>query len=222
MNEIEPEELDSTSSATPEHPRTDTVRALIAAGRRLFAARGFDGASVRAITQAAGANLGAITYHFGSKRDLYAAVLQEGLRPLADRIVAAGDGPGTPLDRITLVIEAFFRHLRKNPDLPRLMLQEISAGRRPPDVVLELIRRIAGTIARLQQEGQADGSIRAVNPFLAAASVASQPLYMTLVAPLFQELSGLDLRDAETLEQAIAHTTSLIRAGLASHQEAAS
>lgn len=177
---------------------------------------------MRAITQAAGANLGAITYHFGSKRDLYAAVLQEGLRPLADRIVAAGAGPGTPLDRIELVIEAFFRHLRKNPDLPRLMLQEISAGRRPPDVVFELIRRIAGTIARLQQEGQADGSIRAVNPFLAAASVVSQPLYMTLVAPLFHELSGLDLRDPATLGQAITHTTSLIRAGLSSHEEAAS
>ena len=62
---------------------------LIAAGRKLFGRRGFDGASIRAITKEAGANLGAVTYHFGSKHGLYSAVLEEGLRPMAARVQAA-------------------------------------------------------------------------------------------------------------------------------------
>ncbi len=200
----------------------ETARALVTAGRKLFGKHGFDGTSVRAITQEAGANLGAITYHFGSKRALYAAVLEEGLRPLADRIVAVGRGPGTPLDRIEGVVEAFFAQLSKDPDFPHLMLQEVSAGRIPPESAIAHIRRIAGTLARLHAEGQSDGSLRAGNSFLMAVSVAAQPLYLSLVVPLFREVSGIDLRDPDTLAQAVAHTTSFVRAGLTSHEEASS
>jgi AcrR family transcriptional regulator len=53
-----------------------TAAALLEAGRVLFAERGYEGASVRAITAHACANLGAITYHFGSKRDLYDRVVE--------------------------------------------------------------------------------------------------------------------------------------------------
>ncbi len=49
---------------------------LISAARRIFADKGFDAASVREITRAANANLGAITYHFGSKQGLYDAVIE--------------------------------------------------------------------------------------------------------------------------------------------------
>jgi TetR/AcrR family transcriptional regulator len=199
---------------------TETARALKSAGRKLFATHGFDGASVRAITHDAGANLGAITYHYGSKRGLYAAVLDDGIRPLADRVVAAAEGPGTPLDRILMVVQAYFEHFRKNPDLPRLMLQEISAGRRPPDVVIDLVQRIAGTIRRLQEEGEADGSVRAADPFLTAPSVVAQPIFLTLVTPLFREISGLDLRSTGMYERMVSHTTSFIRAGLAPGGEA--
>ena len=44
---------------------------LIEAARQQFARVGFDAASVRDITARAHANLGAITYHFGSKEALY-------------------------------------------------------------------------------------------------------------------------------------------------------
>ncbi len=54
----------------------DTRERLLNAGECLFADRGLDGVSVRDITEAAGANTAAIHYHFGSKRDLIAAILQ--------------------------------------------------------------------------------------------------------------------------------------------------
>ena len=43
----------------------DTRERLLSAGERLFATRGIDAVSVRDITDAAGANLAAINYHFG-------------------------------------------------------------------------------------------------------------------------------------------------------------
>ena len=110
----------------------DTRAGLLEAARSVFARNGFDGASIRAITAEAGANLGAVTYHFGSKRKLYAEVLRHGLTPLVDRVGEAAAGKGAPLERLTRVVEVFFDHLATHADVPRLLLQEVSAGRKPP------------------------------------------------------------------------------------------
>jgi AcrR family transcriptional regulator len=192
----------------------DTRSALIEAGRDLFVTKGFDGASVRAITQRAEANLGAITYHFGSKLELYHAVLESELSPLADRVVAAGDGVGPAVERMAAIVEAYFRHLEDHPHLPRLMLQEIAAGKPPPPVVAHTLKRVMGTLARLQEEGATDGTVRPGHPVLTALSVVAQPIYMTLVSPLLHAFAGLDLADETTRAAAVAHSIAFVRAGL--------
>src|SRR5213594_2325914 len=80
---------------------------LLEAGRRLFADKGFDGASVRAITRRAHANLGAITYHFGSKEALYTAVLEQLFCELRERVAAAIAAPAAAGDRLAAIIRAF-------------------------------------------------------------------------------------------------------------------
>jgi len=93
------------SSATRER--------LLDAAERLFAQRGLDAVSVRDITRAAGASLGAITYHFGAMRKLVVAVFNRRMAPLTRQRLeglsavekAAGKGP-LPLEA---VLEAMFR-----------------------------------------------------------------------------------------------------------------
>ena len=51
----------------------DTRQRLIEAALKVFGEFGFDGASTRMLADAAGANLAAIPYHFGSKEGLYRA-----------------------------------------------------------------------------------------------------------------------------------------------------
>lgn len=55
----------------------DTKRRLIAAASALFAERGLHATTVRDIAAAAGVNVAAANYHYGSKRDLYLAVLRD-------------------------------------------------------------------------------------------------------------------------------------------------
>jgi AcrR family transcriptional regulator len=208
----------------PREPDSDgeaTRRALIASGRRLFAQKGFDGSSVRAITRLADANLGAITYHFGSKRELYTAVLEQGLRPLAERIVQEASGSGTARYRMTRVVRAYFEHFEKHPDLPHLLIQEVAAGKAPPPVVAETLQSVISALARLQAEGNDDGSIRPGHPVLTALSVVAQPVYMTLVAPMLERFGGINLRDAETRVRVVAHAAAFVDAGLRSDAEAA-
>lgn len=102
-----------------EGPAEVTRVALLNAAEQLFAERGLEGASVRDITKAAKANLGAVNYHFGTKDGLILAVFSRRLKPLnlrrlalLDAVEAAGEG-GLSLEA---VLEAFLRPMVEQPD----------------------------------------------------------------------------------------------------------
>ncbi|HKQ62270.1 MAG TPA: TetR family transcriptional regulator [Candidatus Polarisedimenticolaceae bacterium] len=62
---------------------------LLEAAERLFAERGFDGASVRDLTAEAGVNIAAVNYHFGGKENLYRQMMLRRAQELSDRRLAA-------------------------------------------------------------------------------------------------------------------------------------
>jgi AcrR family transcriptional regulator len=66
-----------------------TRQRVLDAAERLFAARGFARTSVRDITEAAGANLGAVNYHFRSKDNLYAEVFARRAALFNEPVLAA-------------------------------------------------------------------------------------------------------------------------------------
>jgi AcrR family transcriptional regulator len=73
-----------------------TRRALLEAGRELFAARGFAGAGQQDIVERAGVTRGALAHHFGTKQGLFRAVVESLENELAEHIATAamqGDGP---------------------------------------------------------------------------------------------------------------------------------
>ncbi len=178
--------------AAPGHDSPETRERLLAAGRSLFALRGFEGTSVRAITAQAGVNLGAVTYHFESKEGLYRAVLKECFGPLRDRLEMVKRLPIAPLERVEVVVRGMFQHLLGYPDMPRFMVQELVVGEVPAGEVVRLVRSVLETIAGFVEEGHNDGSIVPGDPVLQALTIMSQPIYLSVV-PAFLKRS--DLRD---------------------------
>ncbi len=67
---------------TSEQIEAGTRESLLDAAESLFSERGIQAASLRAITERAGANLAAVHYHFGSKQGLVRAVFSRRLAPL--------------------------------------------------------------------------------------------------------------------------------------------
>lgn len=197
-----------------------TAAALLQAARRLFARRGYDGASIRAITRHAQANLGAVTYHFGSKQELFNAVIASAIEPLRERVTRAARGPGSPLDRIEQVVRAFFDHLLQSPDMPKLIVHVLATGRRPPPAVASWIREGLGILSGLVREGQRDGSIRAGDPALMAVSVVSQPFHLSLVRQPLREAVAIDQSDASTRMRVIDHAVRFVRNALAAPRTA--
>src|SRR5262245_45243700 len=149
----------------------DPKSRLVDVARELFAAHGYEGTSVRDITKKARANLGAITYHFGSKEALYHAVIESRAVPLADKIAAAAQGGGAPLERLETIVRAFFEKFVDHPEMPSLLLRELASGRPLPPPVQRVVQRNLGSILQVVTEGQRDGTIRAGDPVLLTMSV---------------------------------------------------
>src|SRR6185312_11029386 len=61
---------------------------ILDAAEALFMEHGFEATSLRAITTAAGVNLAAVNYHFGSKEELFQSVLTRRLDPMNQERVA--------------------------------------------------------------------------------------------------------------------------------------
>jgi AcrR family transcriptional regulator len=91
--------LDQTSA--------DTKTRILDAAEELFMEHGFEATSLRSLTSAASVNLAAVNYHFGSKEELFQAVLTRRLDPmnqerieLLERIEREGVGRVLSCERI--------------------------------------------------------------------------------------------------------------------------
>lgn len=73
------------SSAASSATRRDVRNEIMEAAERVFADLGFDGATTRAIADAARVNLGLIHYHFNSKEALFAEVVERRAKGVNDR-----------------------------------------------------------------------------------------------------------------------------------------
>lgn len=95
----------------PEEPTTRDL--LVRTAIKVFAERGFDAATLREITQRAGANVAAVNYYFRSKDELVRCALEACLAPInAARKAALGafeNGEANALPDLDTVVEALVR-----------------------------------------------------------------------------------------------------------------
>ena len=142
--------------APPEGGRgAETRERLLDAAERIFAERGFEGASMRAVTQAAGASVSAANYHFGSKEALLRATLLRRVGPLNERRLARLDAleaeaGGRPLELET-ILETFLRpvfeeHASSVDGIARFRQVAARIYSDPPDVVAAMKRELFGPI----------------------------------------------------------------------------
>jgi len=104
----------------------NTKQKLIREASKLFAQRGFDGTSIRDITEATGANLAAINYHFRSKEALFAAVVQQAIESLNKTLKQIAESQDPPIDKLSKIFrEYIFYALHKEPGLKELLLDII-------------------------------------------------------------------------------------------------
>jgi AcrR family transcriptional regulator len=101
------------TAAPPQNSQLATRIALLDAAERLFSQYGVEGTSVRDIVTAAGTNLAAINYHFGSKDHLALEVFARRIEPVnrerLARLDALEKATGPQEVTLTQILEALIR-----------------------------------------------------------------------------------------------------------------
>lgn len=92
---------------------SSTTESLLNTAERLFAEHGFDGVGMRALADEAGVNLGATTYHYGSKEKLYIETVMRRFRPIGEERVrllrlAEKAAKGKPLE-VEAIVDCMLR-----------------------------------------------------------------------------------------------------------------
>ncbi|MER6678319.1 TetR family transcriptional regulator [Streptomyces sp. NPDC000983] len=125
----------NNAARTPARPRgrprgkPPTRESIVSAARALFLERGYRRTTVRAVAEAAGVDPALIAYHFGSKKGLFADVMQvQCANALAVEEVLGGD-PATLPDRLIDAVtnlweDADFRQLTGRGDEASAVLRE--------------------------------------------------------------------------------------------------
>lgn len=194
---------------------TGTRELLLDAAEQAFAEGGFRGATVRQITGRARANLGAVTYHFGSKAALFEAVVERAIRELHRIVEAAARGRGTPPERLERIILAHFAFLHEHPRLRRLILHVLLRDQDLPAAIAHF-RGAMAVVATVIAEGQGTRHFRPGDPMLLAISAMTQSVMFNLMRPMLRRGPGIDLDRAAVRHRVVDHVLAFVRGGMVS------
>jgi TetR/AcrR family transcriptional regulator len=207
-----------TLATNPERVR-DPERsraAILDAAERLFADQGYEATSLNQVGAAAGVSRGTPGYFFGSKADLYQAVLDRSFAEVRDavregraRALASNESGETILAG---AVSDYFDFLAARPNFVRLIEREALSGGRLPHGVSHLSagqEALAAISAELGLDDSPSGE--AAHLLLSIISLCWFPMiHARTVAPAV----GVRLEDAEELDRRKRHVIGLVLHGL--------
>lgn len=163
------------SRAVGEADKAERRRQILAAAKRVFAASGYHGTKMAQVADAAGLSYGAVYWYFGSKDELFHALMDaedEALRAhIAGAVQDAGDDPGVLLRR---AIRATFEFFEADRDAVKLLFRDSSAlGGGFEQHLFGIYERFIGDLQLLFDAAASRGQIVPVPARVAAFSVAA-------------------------------------------------
>ena len=110
------------TATRPRRTESEPVRRaqLLKAARKVFRAKGYDGASVAEIVREAGVAQGTFYLYFPSKKDAAVSLVDGLMETMAQAVATAMESRTSFEDRLESLIAAGFKVARKNADLFRL------------------------------------------------------------------------------------------------------
>src|SRR5262245_41045443 len=111
----------------PKDPDLEARRRgeILATAVKLFAAHGYSNTDVQQVADALGVGKGTVYRYFPSKRELFLAAVDRGLKELSGRIDAALAAPADdPLDQFVAAMTAYLRFFHEQPEYVELFIQE--------------------------------------------------------------------------------------------------
>ena len=189
----------------PTELELTTKSKLLKAGITVFSNHGYSGGSIRQIAELADANIAAVTYHYGSKKQLWKEVFMHLQGRLVDAIFAdqAKWRDMTPLERVTNTTHAYVRFCAKHPELHRITLFETIHGGEMHDWLNEqslslFSRKSLEWVTLAQQEGVYPQDVSGIHLHFITIH-ASNSIF--LLAPHIKATFGIDVFEEQQIEK---------------------
>lgn len=176
----------------------ETRQALLAATRACVGRKGLAATTSRDITAEAGANLAAITYHFGSKDGLVADALLEELRSWLTPTLDVLGGDGDPATRTMLAIQTLTTTFREHESAAPAYVQAVAHAPMLPSLQAGLVELwaevrelLAADITGMQQRGELPSWIEPITMAAVLVAVANGLALHVTVDPDGPSLSDM-------------------------------
>jgi AcrR family transcriptional regulator len=170
---------------TPQRRRQLTHEALVHAAAQVFARRGYEGGTLDEIAERAGFTTGAVYSNFGSKEELFLAVLEDRNQRLTEQYRKLLEQPREQPFGLSDIAEVWTHHELADRDSLLLTLEFRLAALRDPQLGAKLAtfeRRTEETIAQFISErlraiaGSHDPSVP-IEDFAAVVYAANQGIW---------------------------------------------
>lgn len=199
--------------------RVNSREALLAVSERLFTEKGYGAVSTRELAEAAGVNLGAIQYHFGSKAKLFIATLQRMMESsVCTKATLALSGPCSTQEEAGVLVcrfvRSFMHYLLRHdgPQACRLMFREILSDSANDEELSEALvstfverfvnpleSSMLGVLAVFHPEASED-QLRKV-----CRSIVGQCAFYVTHRPFIERLQGASILEPQTFEGTVDH-----------------
>jgi AcrR family transcriptional regulator len=123
-------------------------RAILEAAKRLFAARGFDATSVADLAREVELPVGSLYTYFDNKGAILSTLIEEGWRTFLESLSVSSEGPGSPEERLSLIVYRFLPALFSDIDLISIILAEADKDNK----LEEKLERLGALISSLMAE----------------------------------------------------------------------
>lgn len=200
----------------PPPPAEDAARErVLASAQEAFAEHGFQGATVRDICRAAGANIAAVNYYFGDKENLYVEAVKRA-HVCAGKMDASAIPHELPaVDKLRAFVRGMVTamHAPASTSAMKLMMREMAdPGKAAHVVVTEFIQPMAFALRGILRELLPH--LEEQHLLMTGFSVIAQCLFYRQNRPIAELIFGKEQVSALSADAAAEHVTRFTLAAL--------
>ena len=193
----------------------ETKERILHTAGEAFGAHGFDGTTIRKITEKAGVNVAAVNYHFRDKSELYMRVLREAKCWTGDLPLL--EPGGCPEEQLRGMIFTLMRRLL-DPARPAWHVQVITQEMLHPTPALDMLVRemtepIFSHVRALVRKITGEKPTR-TQLDLIASSIVGQCLFYIRSRPMIERLAPELIKGPDRIERIAEHITAFSLAAL--------
>jgi AcrR family transcriptional regulator len=207
-----------TLAPSPPETRTRdadrTQRAILRAAVAEFSDAGLGGARVERIAERAGVNKRLLYYYFGSKDDLFLAVLEQTYADIREAEKALRLEKLDPATAIRRLVEFTWDYYLANPHFLTLLNSEnlhkaahLKRSSRIRELNSPLVELLGDVLRRGQSAELFRGGVDAVQLYI---SIASLCYFYLSNNPTLSAIFGRDLRQPAALAERLSHVTEIV------------